>query len=203
MPGRAREALTLLARYPGTLRRLQVLSDTRANPWDPGPGHLLGAVTAAYSGTAIPPPLHPAITSVLRKMAGEHALTPPMAGLLTRLDPGALDSALGPDVAASIDADLGLAAGTSGRVLRALVDRLHIRDDHAGASVRRAADRSAQELPAEAALPDFQGWGGQSVAAARSISACLVRARLAAPDDMPPDQYLATIRALWTPSIRR
>jgi hypothetical protein len=171
-----REALEFLARR----RQLERLPYEWYSPFEKGPGHLLGAVAAAYSGVT-PKAIVPHIIEVLGKVADDHQLTQPMADLLMRLNPRALDAVFGKDIAAEIDRDLSLAAGTSGRVLRAVVERIvHVNDPQ----VRRAADRSAHTLPVTS-LPDYGGWYGPSILAAWTVSASLVRTgtRRAGPHD--------------------
>ena len=46
------------------------------------------------------------------------------ADLLLQLDPDSIESVFGKDVAAELDRELGLDAGTAGRVLQALLRRL-------------------------------------------------------------------------------
>jgi hypothetical protein len=192
---RVREALLFLAgRGEGMLEKLSAWRDEPRR--EMAPGRLLGAVAAAYSGTA-PEAIRSDLVQVLEGLADDHTLTRPMADLLMRLNPRALDSTFGLDIAAELDRDLGLQAGTSGRVLRALMDRLGPSNDPA---VRRAADRSAQQLPV-VALPDYKDWSGPSVLSMRSVSGSLVRAGVAEPDDMTTDEYLAYVRALWTPRL--
>lgn len=184
-----REALEFLARR----RQLGRLPYQWYSPFEKGPGHLLGAVAAAYSGVT-PKAITSHIVEVLGKAADDHQLTRPMADLLMRLNPRALDAVFGKDIAAEIDRDLGLAAGTSGRVLRAVVERIvHVNDP----LVRRAADRSAHTFPVTS-LPEYGGWCGPSALAARAVSASLVRTGLADPDGMTADEYLAEVRELWT-----
>lgn len=192
---RVRRALRLLAGCgEGELAKLL---PRWYSQWERGPGHLLGVVTAAYSETA-PEAICLDLEIVLGDLADDHMLTRPMADLLMRLKPRALDAIFGKDIAAEVDRDFGLAPDTSGRVLRAIVERIgHITDP----KVRRAADRSAQTLPV-AALPDYRGWDGPSVLAARIVSASLVRAGVAQPDDMTTKKYLANVHALWAPPLR-
>lgn len=191
-----REAMEFLA--DRRQRALERLPHRYYGPHEHGPGHTLAVVTAAYSGTA-PEAARSHITQVLRKIADDHELTQPMADLLLRLDPEALDSVFGRDIAAEIDRDLGFTAGVSGRVLQALAERIgHINNG----PVRRAIDRSAQTLPV-VPVPDYGGWSGPGVLAARAISASLVRAGLAEPGRMTPAEYLADVSALWTPDLER
>lgn len=192
--GEVAEALEFLASCgEGMLARLAARCELPELPGR-GPGHLLGAVTAAYTGKA-PEAVQPGIAEVLGHAAEDHMLTQPMADLLIHLNPRALDSVFGRNIAAEIDADLDLPAGTSGSVLQALGERI---GDIYDKKVRRAIDRSAQALPM-VALPDYGGWSGPGVPAARVISASLVRVGLAEPDDMSPEDYLAEVRALWAP----
>ena len=62
--------------------------------------------------------------------------------------------------------------------------------------IRHIADRSAETLPL-APLPDYHGWAGRTVPAARAVSGSLVRAGLAEPDSMSAEDYLVSVRALW------
>lgn len=191
---KVREALAFLAAGgDGMLAKLSVgWHDPRRVK---APGRLLGAVVAAYADT-VPDAIHSDLAETLEEVADSHMLTRPMADLLMRLNPRALDAVFGKDIAAELDRDLSLAPGTSGQVLRALVDRMGP-GYSVGKAVQRVATRSAQTLPVRA-LPDYQGWSGPIIPAARSISGCLVRAGLAEPDDMTPGEYLSYVRGLWT-----
>jgi hypothetical protein len=193
-----REALEFLAAHgDGTLAKLSIGWHSPFRP-QREPGDLLGVVAAAYSGVTPSASIRRDVIEVLCKFADDHELTQPMADLLMRLDPGALDSVFGKDVAARLDVDLGLVAGTSGRVIRALLDRMAPVNDP---RLRRVADRAAQALPVTA-LPDYRGWwSGPSIPAARVISASLVRAGLAEPDDMTTEEYLSYVRDLWAPQL--
>jgi hypothetical protein len=189
-----REALGFLANRRE--RALERLPHRYYGTWGRGPGHTLAAVAAAYSGTA-PEAVRDHVTEVLGRMADDHELTQPMADLLLRLDPRTLDSVFGRDIAADIDRDLDIAAGTSGRVLQALAERIgHINDPQ----IRRAIDRSTRALPV-VALSDYRDWSGPSTLDALVINASLVRAGLAVPDHATPEEYLAEVRALWTPNL--
>lgn len=193
-----REAFNFLAaRREGLMMKLP---HTWYSPYEKGPGHLLGVTAAAYSGT-VPQPegTRRDFVVVLSELAKDHELTQPMADLLLRLQPRALDSIFGKDVADEIDHSLSLPAGTAGRVLRALGECIGQINDGA---VSRAIDRSAQALPVTA-LPDYRDWSGPSAIAARVISASLVRAGLAEPDCMTSAEYLADVSALWTPDLER
>jgi hypothetical protein len=185
-----REGLEFLAaRREGALGRLPY---RWYSEFEEGPGHLLAAVAAAYSGIA-PEAVRSQLAQVLEKVGDEHELTQPMSDLLLRLNPGALDSVFGPDVAAKIDCELGLDLGMAGRVLRALGEHItHINDPQ----VRRAIDRSTQGFPVTA-LPDYRQWSGPAVLAARVISASLVQAGLAAPEYTSANEYLAEVSNLW------
>ena len=161
-----------------------------------GPGHRLATVAAAYSGITPPEAVQDAVKTVLGKYAEHHMLTQPMADLFLLLDPRALDSVYGKDIASEIDRDLGLPAGTSGCVLRTLVERTGPPQDR---DIRHAAARSAQAFPVRP-LPDYGwGWVGPNVPVARMISASVVRAGLAKPAEMSPKRYVAEVCALWTP----
>ena len=189
-----RKALSFLAGLKdGMLARM---SEGYDPPREIGPGHQLAAVAAAYSDNPPPGPYNVAMIlhSVLQRHADDHMLTQPMMALLLRLNPNALDSVFGKDITANLDRDLGLAPGTSGRVLQELVKRHPCRDPF----IQRAADRSTHTFPLTA-LPDYAKWSGPQVPVARTISASLVRAGLAKPEKVPPTKYIAEVCALWTP----
>jgi hypothetical protein len=193
-----REALKFLAAHGD--ETLTKLSLGWHSPFRPRrePGDLLGVTAAAYSGVTPPESLRSDAVEVLGKLADDHELTQPMADLLMQLDPGALDSVFGKDIAAELDVALSLPAGASGRVIRALLERIAPVNDP---RIRRVADRSTQALPV-VTLPDYRGWwSGPGIPAARVISASLVRVGLAEPDDMTPGEYSSYIRALWTPRL--
>lgn len=190
-----RDALAFLA------AREQGALETLARSWerdrwhDGGAGRLLATAVAAHTDTVPAAAIHRDILVLLEKIADDHQLTAPMARLMMSLDPKALDRTFGPDMAADLDRDLGLVAGTSGRVLRALIERLgHCNDPQ----VRRAADRSAQEFSV-VALPDYHHWHGRIVIPARAVSASLTRAGIGEPDGITPEEYLAEVHALWIP----
>ena len=190
-----REALKFLAS-----RRERALSRIPYrwySAYEKGPGHMLGAVTAAYSGIA-PEAVRSSLGQVLGKIADEHELTQPMADLLLRLKPNALDSIFGRDIAADIDSDLGLPAGTAGSVLQELGKRIISINDP---QVRRAIDRAGQALPV-VPLPDYRDWSGPATLDARVISASLVRAGLAEPGRCAPADYMAEVYALWVPDVQ-
>lgn len=193
-----REALAFLSDCgDGVLERLSVREhcpDARKSP-----GRLLGAVAAAYAGVEPPEAIRSEVVSTLGDLADDHQMTQPMADLLMRLNPLALDAVFGKDVAAEMDRELSLPEGTSGRVLRALIERAGYVND---GTVRRMADRSAQALPMTS-LPDYGGWYGPGIPVMRSVSGCLVQAGLAVPDHATPEEYLADVRALWTPDLER
>lgn len=193
-----REALTFLAAC-GDEMMTQLSAERNYPQREKEPGRLLGAVAAAYSGIEPLGAIRSDLAATLGGMASDHMLTRPMADLLIHLDPGVLDVVFGKDITAEMDRELNLADGTSGRVLRALVDRIgHVYDGQ----VRRAADRSAQALPVTA-LPDYKGWSGPGIPVMMSVSGCLVRAGLAEPANMTTGEYLSYIRALWTPDLER
>jgi hypothetical protein len=141
-------------------------------------------------------PLYWVLSHALHRLADDHMLTKPMADLLMQLDPRALDTVFGPDVAAEMDRELNLPEGTSGRVLRDIVRRF----SGTASPIRRAADRSTCQFPV-AALPDYPGWSGPAVPGARTISGSLVRAGLATPVDRTAEEYLTGVRNLWLPSV--
>ena len=194
---RTRRALTFLAAV--NEGRLGKLSWGHDSPSDIGPGQRLATVAAAYSDSPSPPAVHSIMKRILERYADDHMLTQPMANLFLLLDPQALDSVYGKDVAAEIDRELDLALGTSGRVLRALIERTGRPRQQ---SIRHAADRSTQTFPVTA-VPGYDGWEGPGVPGARIIGASLVRAGLATPAQMPPKEYLAKVSALWTPDLNR
>ena len=189
-----RQALKFLAaRREGAL---ELIPYRWHSTYEQGPGHLLGTVAAAYSGTA-PEAVQRDIAFALKQVAKDSQLTQPMADLLLRLNPRALDSVFGRNIAAELDRDLGLPAGTSSQVLLAFSQHFTpINDD----AMRRAIIRSAQVLPT-VPLPEYREWNGPSVMAARVISASLVRAGLAKPKHETAEEYLAGVRSLWTPRL--
>jgi hypothetical protein len=191
-----RKALRFLAaRREGAL---ELIPHRLHSIYEQGPGQLLGAVAAAYSGTA-PEAVHRDIAFELGQLAKDHQLTQPMADLLMRLNPRALDSVFGRDVAAQLDRDLGLPAGTSSRVLLEFSRHVTVVNDE---PIRRAIVRSAQVLPT-VPLPEYRGWNAPSVMATRVISASLVRAGLAKPEHETTGEYLASVRALWAPRLAK
>jgi hypothetical protein len=187
-----REALEFL----GSAGTLTALGNVQATQREPGPGRVLGAFAAAYSGV-VPSGVRRYIATVLETFADDHMLTRPMADLLLRLDPKCLDAVFGPDVAMEIDQEFGLAPGTAGLVTRALADRLG--ETRGLTLLRRAADRSAQALPV-VNYPGYEGSYGQPyVLAARVVAASLAQAGLAKSDWHTADESVAKIHALWTP----
>lgn len=194
-----REALEFLAGREGYgLAALSGDWEEKRYVWqDGGPGRRLGTFAAAYTDTEPADCILAEVVDVLATCATDHQLGEPMAGMLMRLDPKALDTAFGPDIAAEIDRDLGLAAGTSGRVTQALIKRILCSDK----SVRRVADRAAQELPT-VPLPDYGTWHGHVILGARIVGAHLVDAGLAQSPWDSREDYLAKVRAFWVPDVQ-
>jgi hypothetical protein len=192
-----RNALEFLAsRQDGGLAMLAGDWERARLTWhEEGPGRLLATTAAAYSHTQPAEAIRAGVVRTLSRLGTDHQITSPMADLLADLDPKALDGAFGPDTATQIDRDLGLPDGTSGNVIKALADHLHL---SAGDPVRRIADRASQRFPV-VALPDYGGWSGACVPFARVVSASLVRAALTEAVGVSVKEYLADVRALWLP----
>jgi hypothetical protein len=196
----AQDALEILGGMgSGTLKTLAGHPDKWDNRGFDGPGHTLAALTAAYSGVPVPSPAHDDIAQVLKRLARARTITAPAAVLLTRLRPDALNEVLGPDLTSMADRDLSLPPGTSGRVIRQILRHMGPASDD---TLQRLADRSLHELPVTP-LPDYGDYlGGPHVIDARVTSASLIRAGLAAPGDTTVADYLAEVRAIWTPHAR-
>ena len=159
------------------------------------PETCLLAVAAAHLGLDIPAPLQDQVRYLLADLLPHPMLTQPMADLLLRLDPQAL-RALAPDVAPETDKRLGLAAGTTARVL---VDLAAHRAFSGNRQVRQAAWRAAGSAPT-VDVPDFSGWSGPAVPTMRAVSANLVHAGvLAAPEGKSAAEYVAGVQRLLAP----
>jgi hypothetical protein len=163
-----------------------------------GPGRLLGVAASAYSGVTPRDAIGPQVSGILTALAHDHQLTGPMAQLFWRLDPNALDTAYGPDIATGLDSHAGLPSGTSAQVLRALVQQAPAIGTP---RIKLAADRSAQVFPT-VALPYCSGWDGIPAPGARALAASLVRGALAAPVHCTADEFLAQLRRVWAASPR-
>ncbi|MGX5397157.1 hypothetical protein ACWLMY_35515 [Streptomyces anulatus] len=152
----------------------------------------LVATAAAHCGIDVPAPLHMCVRSMLADMLPDPMLTQPMAALLLRLDPHALQR-LGPDVAPSTDEHLALPAGTTARVLAHLTAQAPFLRDK---NLRHAAWRSRGTAPT-VAVPDYAHWSGPTVPTMRIVSATLIHAGVMAPPvGTTPVAYVAKVQRL-------
>jgi len=185
-----REALTiLLIRSGGRMGPLSTLDRHETNS---RPSTGLVAMTAAHHpGFDLPQELHLEMGRFLESMLRDGQLTQAMADLLLKLDPGALDKLLGPDVAAGIDARLGLQSGTSRDVLAAV---LEISGEGQLDRLARIVNRAKGTFPTVHA-PDFGKWSGDTMPIFQAITGSLVAAGVLA--DTPDGKALSEVRALW------
>jgi hypothetical protein len=188
-----REALrVLLVRSGGRMGPLSAL-DNIDNFSRPSIG--LVAMTAAHHpGFDLPPVLNMYVARFLESMLRDGQLTPAMGDLLCKLEPRALDRILGPNVAADIDAQLGLPPGTSGDVLTAVLEKsTERRLDRLDRIVSRAKGR----FPTVGA-PDFRHFRGDTVPMFQTIVASLMASGiLPVPSGKTPTWLVGEVRALW------
>ncbi|TYK45130.1 GIY-YIG nuclease family protein [Actinomadura decatromicini] len=188
-----REALTvLLLRSDGRMGPLSVLDDYD-RVMRPSTG--LVALTAAHHpGFEMPDVLGAEVRGFIEVLQRGDLLTPGIVELLLKLAPEALDNILGPDLAASIDSQLGLPAGTSCDVLTALLKRRsawQLRD------LDRVVARAQGAFPT-ITTPDFTRWTGSTAPMFQAIVAALVASEhLPAPIGTAPDDLVDRVRALW------
>lgn len=173
---------------------LDVMDDRRRDGIRPSV--LLAVLTAAQCGFELPESMHHEARRLLLDLARDRQLTPAMANMLTELDPRAADSAYGPDLAAEIDAQLQLQAGTAKRVMAAMLG--NSRGWHFG-KLEDAVTRAEQSLPTVLA-PDYRQWHYDLAPIIQSISANFVAVGLlpAPCVDEGAEAFLAETQALWT-----
>ncbi len=186
-------ALQLLA---GEERQLCLMLEHRHDDGRVRPETFLLATAAAHCPLDIPAPLQDQVRRLLADLLPDPMLTQPMADLLLRLDPQAL-RALGPDVAPGTDERLGLAEGTTARVLADLAAH---RAFDSNRQLRQAAWRASGSAPT-VDVPDFGGWSGPGVPTMRVVSANLVHAGvLAAPEGRSAAEYVTGVQRLLAPN---
>ncbi|MGI5380606.1 hypothetical protein ACQEV2_41670 [Streptomyces sp. CA-251387] len=189
----AARALQLLA---GEERRLCLMLEHAHDDGRVRPETCLLATAAAHCHLDIPAPLQDQVRRLLADLLRDPMLTQSMADLLLRLDPQAL-RALGPDVAPGTDERLGLAAGTTARVLADLAAH---RAFDSNRQLRQAAWRASGRAPT-VDVPDFGGWSGPTVPTMRVVSANLVHAGvLAAPEGRSAAEYVTGVQRLLAPN---
>ncbi|MGW7597181.1 hypothetical protein [Streptomyces antimycoticus] len=187
-----REALAFLADHGGNV--LAGLKAPEVRGQGPTPATALSAMAAAHCDFDLPELLHRDAARLLRDAAKDRQLTAPMADLLYKLDPKALDTAFGPDVVRDLDQQLHLPQGTSLRVLSALLQDhrmgpLGVLDD-----VVTRAGRAMPTVPA----PDYWRWTGDEVPILIGIVGRLVEvAAMPPPRGLEKGQYLDEVRSLW------
>jgi hypothetical protein len=185
-----REALTiLLIRSGGRMGPLSALDRYDGN-WRLSTG--LVAMTAAHHpGFDLSQELHREMRWFLEWMLRSGQLTQGMADLLLKMDPGALNQLLGPDIASGIDARLGLRPGTSKDVLAAV---LEISGEGQLDRLDRIVNRAKGALPTVQAL-DYRHRAGDAVPIFQAITASLIAAGVL--PDTPDAEALSEVRALW------
>ncbi|MFD7431219.1 hypothetical protein ACFV6Z_29835 [Streptomyces sp. NPDC059818] len=187
-------ALQLLT---GEEHQLRLMLEHRHDNGRVRPETCLLATAAAHCHLDIPAPLQDQVRHLLADLLPDPMLTQPMADLLLRLDPQALH-ALGPDVAPGTDERLGLAEGTTARVLADLAAHRAFNNSR---QLRQAAWR-ASGSPPTVDVPDFAGWSGPAVPTMRVVSANLVHAGvLAAPEGRSAAEYVAGVQRLLAPNF--
>lgn len=194
-----REALNvLLVRAGGRLGPLSVL-DSVNNLSCPSTG--LIAMTAAHSPTFdLPPALNGKVASFLESILQDRLLTPAMGDLLNKLDPHALDRLLGPNIAADVDAQLGLRLGTSRDVLTAVLQKSKAwRMDRLDRIVSRASDA----FPT-VETPDLRDFSGTTIPMFQAITASLtISGLIPPPADKTAREFVNEVRALWHGDLSR
>lgn len=169
--------------------------------WFVRPSTALLAMTAAHAPSFdLPDELHPEVRGFLEWMLRCRQLTQPMADLLLRLEPRALEKTLGLDIAPDIDSQLALTPGTTSRVLAAVLERTG-RNGRTG-ELERIADRAQARLPTIDA-PNFAGSPTTAPAMYQAIVASLAKAELltATPGGKSPDELVTEVRNLWSARV--
>ncbi|RSN55592.1 hypothetical protein DMH12_15345 [Streptomyces sp. WAC 04229] len=152
----------------------------------------LAFTTAAHAPFDLPEELHRDALTLLRDIGRQKMLTAPMAGLLSTLDPEALDDLFGRDIASSADRDLGLPAGTAAAVLGYVLET----GPSSFGTLDRVVIRATGKLPTR--FPDYSSWRGKSIRRAEALVYTLVGAGLLeAPDGQTPADIVDRARAMW------
>lgn len=137
------------------------------------PDLVLAALGCAHLDIRPPLPIEGRIVDVLLAIAGDRQLTSQMADLLLELRPDALEAVYGKDVAAEIDAGLGLASGTAAAVVAELI----LKRVQPAYGLERIRDRATGEFPT-VALPYDGLWGRYALVCMRPLLACFCQAGL-------------------------
>ncbi|MFE5512256.1 hypothetical protein ACFQ9J_16885 [Streptomyces sp. NPDC056529] len=151
----------------------------------------LAAAALAHGDICVPEELEYRLTSTLQDVARDNMLTPPMARLLARLRPQALDDVFGSDVASQADQDLGLPLGTAAKVASYLAGRGNY------GVLDRVAIRAAGELPSTP-FPDYSSWRGPGVCTLRVMVGSQVAARLiSSPEGQTEEDVIHKAQSVW------
>lgn len=187
-----RDALELLLIEAGDrLGRLDVLDE---HDREVRPSMMLAVMTAAHCGIELPDSMKTEARRLLLSLARDKQLTEPMARLLAALDPKAMDSAYGPNLAAEIDARLAVAPGTARRVLVALLE--DPRSGHLGklSDIVTRAEKAIPTVPA----PDYHTWTWDIGPMVQAATANFVAAGLMpAPRGLTEESFLEETHSLW------
>lgn len=187
-----REALAFLAAHGGNV--LVGLKAPEGDYRSPAPAIVLSVMAATHCGFDLPELLHRDAAHMLRDMAKDRQLTAPMADLLHKLDPKALDTAFGPDIVRDLDRQLDLPHGTALRVLSALLQ------DRRATPLGKLEDvvtRAGCALPTVPA-PDYWRWTGDEVPILVGVVGRLVEVgAMPPPRDLEEARHLEEVRSLW------
>lgn len=186
------DALAFLAAHGGN-----VLVDIKAPEGayrSPTPAIVLSVMASAHCGFDLPELLHRDAAHILGDMATDRQLTAPMADLLHKLDPKALDTAFGPDIVRDLDRQLDLPHGTALRVLSALLQ------DRRATPLGKLEDvvtRAGCSLPTVPA-PDYWRWTGDEVPILVGVVGRLVEiGAMPPPRNWEKNRHLEEVRSLW------
>lgn len=187
-----RDALAFLAAHGGNV--FVGLKAPEGCSQSPKHAIALSVMAAAHYSFDLPELLHRDAARMLGDMAKDRQLTAPMADLLNRLDPKALDTAFGPDIVRDLDRQLDLPHGTSLRVLAALLE------DRRATPLGRLKDvvtRAGSALPTVPA-PDYWRWTGDEVPILLGVVGRLVEVgAMPPPRDLEKARHLEEVRSLW------
>ncbi|MFE9793523.1 hypothetical protein ACFYRL_17495 [Streptomyces goshikiensis] len=192
-----REALRFLllenGHCPIQFTRLDAPTDARGRPVPSRPSLLLVAMAYAYQPAVdLPDAVRAETLGLLRALAKDSQVTPPMLRLLHRLDPSYVY-----DIASDIDTGTGLPEGTVQRVLSAIRSHPEFRQVGLIDQIQR---RIAPDPPRDTL--DWFDWRGDHVPSKAAITASLIRDGLMPPaEGEPVSQYVAEASRLWQPSI--